>query len=258
MTEDEAVESLSRLGLRTYEARVFVALHRLGTGTASDVSEIADVPRSQVYGAAEGLEERGLVEVQQSSPTKYRPVGLEEARRRLSREMRTEMDRAIESIADVQGSHEGTEPGTESVWTVEGGDAIRDRVLDLIGEATHRIIYATDDPERLDPRIADALEARAGEGIDVIGVTADEEVDDRFRSLDGLTPFRVPEALTPEISTGRALLVDRDAVLLSVLDTDYLPEATQETAIWGSGTDFSRVLVALLEEWMQNTYGLRE
>jgi len=59
-----AVEQLTALGLSTYAARTFVALVSLGKGTAQDVSEIADVPRTRVYDAVEELRERGLVDVQ--------------------------------------------------------------------------------------------------------------------------------------------------------------------------------------------------
>ncbi|HET7324565.1 MAG TPA: helix-turn-helix domain-containing protein, partial [Halococcus sp.] len=61
MTEkDDAIAALKRLGLSSYEAQVFVALQRISRGSARDIDRVTDVPRSQVYGAAEQLEERGL------------------------------------------------------------------------------------------------------------------------------------------------------------------------------------------------------
>ena len=56
-----AVEQLKALGLSTYAARTFVALVSLGEGTAPDVSEVADVPRTRVYDAADELRDRGPV-----------------------------------------------------------------------------------------------------------------------------------------------------------------------------------------------------
>ncbi len=58
MDESDAIEALEELGLSNYEAKVFVALQRLGTGTARDIHQATDVPRSQVYGAAESLQEQ--------------------------------------------------------------------------------------------------------------------------------------------------------------------------------------------------------
>ena len=53
--ETAARTALERLGLSTYEAGVFVALEKLGRGTAREIAEATDVPRSQVYGAAEHI-----------------------------------------------------------------------------------------------------------------------------------------------------------------------------------------------------------
>jgi HTH-type transcriptional regulator, sugar sensing transcriptional regulator len=83
MNEDDAIDALESLGLSNYEAKVFVALQKLGTGTARDIHGVTDVPRSQVYGAAENLQQRGLVEVQQSKPLQYRPVSLNAAKSHL-------------------------------------------------------------------------------------------------------------------------------------------------------------------------------
>gem|GEM_PF-5947049 len=43
-----AIEQLKTLGLTTYGARTFVALHEIDGGTAKDVAAIADVPRTRV------------------------------------------------------------------------------------------------------------------------------------------------------------------------------------------------------------------
>ena len=78
-TLDEAVTALQELGLKEYEAQCFVGLSRLSSGTAKQLSEITDVPRTRVYDAIRLLEAQGLVEVQHSSPQRFRAVPLEEA-----------------------------------------------------------------------------------------------------------------------------------------------------------------------------------
>lgn len=45
MNEYEAVEALKGSELTAYEAKVFIALQQLGTGSARDVAQIVDVPR---------------------------------------------------------------------------------------------------------------------------------------------------------------------------------------------------------------------
>lgn len=70
---DQAVQGLEHLGLKEYEAKSFVALTRLPSGTAEDISKISDVPRTRVYDAVRVLEAKGLVEVQHSNPSSFAP-----------------------------------------------------------------------------------------------------------------------------------------------------------------------------------------
>jgi len=158
MNDEDAVGALKRLGLSTYEARVFVALQKLGTGTASEVADIADVPRSQVYGAAEDLEGRGLVDVEQSNPTRYRPVGVEEARERLYRQLRSESDAAFDYLESVREEYGATEE-SESIWTVRGDANVVSRTAQLVESADDHVVYGTDDVSQLEPAVRDALAA---------------------------------------------------------------------------------------------------
>lgn len=72
-----AIEQLEQFGLSAYAARTFVALVTLGTGTAKDVSQVSDVPRTRVYDAIDELHDRGLVDVQQSSPQEFWAISSE-------------------------------------------------------------------------------------------------------------------------------------------------------------------------------------
>ena len=48
--------------MKEYEAQCFVGLSRLSSGTAKQLSEITDVPRTRVYDAIRLLEVQGLVD----------------------------------------------------------------------------------------------------------------------------------------------------------------------------------------------------
>ncbi|PSQ46397.1 hypothetical protein BRD15_09160 [Halobacteriales archaeon SW_6_65_15] len=60
---EAAIDALEQLGLTEYEARCFVALTRLPHGTAKEVGQVADIPRSRVYETMDRLQDRGLVDV---------------------------------------------------------------------------------------------------------------------------------------------------------------------------------------------------
>src|SRR6056297_2335517 len=77
--QTRAIDLLQELGLKEYEAKSFVALARRQHGTAKDISETSDVPRTRVYDAVRVLESKGLVETQHSNPQVFRAVSIDEA-----------------------------------------------------------------------------------------------------------------------------------------------------------------------------------
>jgi len=243
--ESEAVEALQRLGLSKYEAGVFVALERLGTGTARDVDRMTDVPRSQVYGAAEDLEERGLVEVQQSNPIQYRAVPLEEARETLAERFEREQERAFEYLERARQGAGHADEHQEGVWTVHGRDNVSSRIRQTVADAEESVLYASG-PDLLDDEVAAALCERADD-IDVWVCTAhvdDPALVEAFAdSAVTLAPF--PDDPTDD-AAGRLLAVDGHTILLSVLGGEELPGVRKETAIWSADTGIATVLLELL------------
>ena len=240
-SEGEAVEAFERLGLTSYEAKVFIALHRLGAGTARDVADVTDVPRSQVYSVAESLEERGLVETQQSNPIRYRPVSLEEGQRILEERFERERERAFDYVDSVK-QEATTEETQEDIWTVRSRDRVDDRVVDLVSQATDKIVIGARLPELVTEPIERALEERAAAGVSVLAISRDEDIRERLGAIEGATVETPPPYREGDQRSGRIVIVDDDGILLSVLDDDG-----SETAIWSSGSLFASVLIQLIE-----------
>lgn len=233
----DPIEALEQLGIPNYEARVFVALQKLGTGSAKEVSSVADVPRSQVYGAAESLETRGLLEIQESTPKTYRPVTLDEAHDRLRERFERTREQAFDYLETVQNERADRAETEAGVWRLTGTAAIDDRTAELLEEATDRIVYGTNDPIPLSATIRNRLEKRAAAGVTVIVLTDDDALERRFSDVEV-----IPPAITGGAQAGRLLVVDDDTILMSVADGDA------ETAIWSARSGFGRVLVPLVED----------
>ncbi len=253
MDDEAAVEGLTKLGLTTYEARVFLALQKLGTASASEVSEVADVPRSQVYGAAERLEERGLVETRQSTPTVYRPVALEQARTRLLDRLAETGAETFEYLDAVRDSRAETEQ-SEAIWLVKGSEAVTSRVVELVEIAEDRVLYAAPDPSMLQADVVEALEAARDGGRTVIVASSNAAVREAAREY-GFDTYRVPDERNPDVGSARVLLVDRRTMLLSVFSSTEVAEGTQEVAFWSVDSAFAAVLLGFLEEWFADPFG---
>lgn len=247
MQDDDAIEGLKQLGLTTYQARVFLALQKLGSGTASETSETADVPRSQVYGAAEELEADGLVETRQSTPTVYRPVPLTQARRQLLDRLAHTGEQTFEYLETVQNS-QADEERTESIWLIHDTDAISSRSMSIVENATDQVVYGAADPGLLDEQILSALEQADQRGVDVVVASANPVV---LEALPGsLDRFSVPEERDLDVDTGRLLLADGETILMSTLQEEQDEDDDQEVAFWTTDNSFAGMLTQLSSAWL--------
>lgn len=246
-SRDEAVttsvEQLKALGLSTYAARTYVALVRLGEGTAKDVHSVSDVPRTRVYDAVEELQDGGLVDVQHSSPKRFWPISVETT----ARHFKEEYDYRIDTLTDALDALSTKERSNEQrgVWTVTGREAVTERVADFVRTADDEIVYMT------------VEDLRSGEIIESLATASDRGVTIKLAEMADITEERLQEDL-PEAEVfesiwnwddtpaGRLLMVDQEKTLVSVLvegDGDHPPELRDETAIWGAGPKNSLVVV---------------
>ena len=238
---EAAVERLRALGLSAYAARTFVALVALGEGSAQDVSEVADVPRTRVYDAAEELRQESLVDVYQSSPKRFHPVSIETAGRRFDRKYRDHVRSLTVALRVVEPASAPVDQ--HGVWTVTGGEAVTDRVLNSVRTADETVAFATAE-DLLTDGVVEALRSATDRGVRVRLVEPSRPSDRAVRdAVPGAEPF---ESLWDwhEIPVGRLLIVDGQWTLVSVLATgDESPPVPDETAIWGSGDENGLVAV---------------
>ena len=246
MSEREAVDALRTLGLSNYEAQVFVALQKLGGGTAQEVSQISEVPRSQVYGAADDLADRGLVEVVEASPKAYRPVALSTARELLTDRLERETSRAFDRLESLRTT-EVDHGDDRDVSVLRGQQPIDDRIAALVRGADNTVVFVSPAAASTTPDIAAALREAGAGGVDVTVVTADDSLEDRF-GADHVTVFVMSED-NPADFAGRALMVDDRTVLLAV-DTE--DEPVDEEALWSGDSRIGRILAAFMRSGMES------
>jgi len=251
MSTQDAVDALKRLGLSNYEARVFVALQRPGVGTAQEISDASEVPRSQVYGAADDLVERGLVELVASSPKEYQPVSLDAAREQLSDRLAYEQDRAFENLAELRT--EERDSGGGAVATLRGRQPIDDRIADLLQTAERRIVFVAPESRSLPESLARILRERSRAGISVVVVTA--HASERERFADSPVRVFVMDEDNPGDFAGRALMIDERTVLLSATTDDTVGEEAMWTAESSIGRILAQFMQSGIDSGMERTGG---
>lgn len=187
----DAVELLQQLGLKAYEARSFVTLTRLPAGTAKDIAELSEVPRTRVYDAIRALESKGLVEIQHTNPQVFRAVSIDEAAETLQRAYTSRTEALVETLATLESiSPPGDDPTVEhEVWALTGATSIGNRTRGLIDDATDEVILiigsdgvATDD-------LFERLRAATDRGVSVVVGSDDTLVDTICEALPEAAVF---------------------------------------------------------------------
>ncbi len=243
----EAVDVLQQLGLKEYEARCFVGLSQLSAGTAKKLSEMTDVPRTRVYDAVRVLEAQGLVEIQHSSPQRFRAVSLSEATETLRHQYDARVDRLHNALEDVQLSDPHEESSIQEVWSMTGSTAIENRTDKLLRGAQSEIVLVIADESLLTDRLITKLNG-TDEEIDLLVGAVSESVKTQVEELipqattfvSGLEWLREGYADTGETAIGRLVLIDRSTILVSSI----VPSTGEEHAIFGEGFGNGLVVIA--------------
>ena len=245
-SSEVAVEGLQQLGLKKYEAEVFVGLSRIGIGTAKDISEVTDVPRTRVYDSIRVLKADGMVEVQHSSPKRFRAVPVDEA----TKTLRNRYDSEIEKIETVLKNIDRVEPNDKSsqeVWSLSNSKSIDSRTDQLMEAATEEVVLVIGHESVLTDSILDSLN-KVGDNVDLfVGAMSEEirkKVESRVhsaRTFDSDLGWLQDRGPVEEgVSVGRLLLTDRATTLVSSVDS----ETMEEKAVVGEGFENGIVVIA--------------
>jgi len=248
MTDDEttreAISLLQDLGLQEYEARCFIALNKLPSGTAKEIHEISEVPRTRVYDAIRVLESQGLVEVRHSSPQMYRAVTIDEA----TQTLRQKYDDRIEMLethlknTEVQDVEE--DDHVQEVWSLTGHDAIESRTIDLVREAESEIALLVVDEGILSETLFDSLRTAVDQDLSIVLGGQTERITETLGTelsatrvfetgLDWLTGT----ASGDEVAISRILLIDRETLLIGSYYPNTADGRAKEQAIFARGLE---------------------
>jgi len=249
--QEHAVELLQQLGLKEYEARAFVALTRRKRGTAKEISETSDVPRTRVYDAIRVLESKGLVETQHTNPQVFRAVPIDEAVASLEAEYRERTESLRKSLGSLEVvDTDASEDVTHEVWALSGGQGITSRTRRLIDEAEQECVLIIGHENVFTDRLASRLRAAHERGVDVVVGTITEDLRDTVRDalpdvesfVSGLEWLRQSALPGDETEISRLLLVDGETILVSSF-TASMDGRTHEKGVFGRGFDNGLVTI---------------
>ena len=100
--DKETLAVLQRLGLNQYESKTYLALASSRARTATELSDVANIPRPRVYDVLTKLEKKGFIVTQPGRPAKYAAVPVSAAIGTLKRERKETLERGISELDNLE------------------------------------------------------------------------------------------------------------------------------------------------------------
>ncbi len=210
---EDAAGPLTQMGLTGYEAKVLVALLKLGRSTVREIYPICGVPRSAVYGVLERLRAKGLVHVASTRPTSYVSVSPAEVMEIMESDFERKKEGAFEVLSAIHTAPTRVQD-EEEVWLLNDTESIVRMSRKLILSSKKEILLGVY-PQRLAVLKNDIL-VRAIDGASVSLIAKDEaDIPPDLRKSVNIVKFRNPErfAAMPELSL---IIADGSSILFSM------------------------------------------
>jgi len=128
---------LQALGLTENECKAYLALLKLGTCTAVQISRESHLQRTEIYPLMAGLVSKGLVEETVDRPKRYRPVNVKHALPRFAVKIRSRVDAIAKESEQLAAELEGLSTRTkqtaqEEIRIIYGPQSARAHLLESI------------------------------------------------------------------------------------------------------------------------------
>jgi sugar-specific transcriptional regulator TrmB len=163
----EVSGTLARIGLSEYESRGYIALVAMGQCSATDVADIAQIPRTSSYKVMRSLEEKGLATAKQGRPRSFAPVPPNEVVDNLTADLRSTFAK-IEAVRDIL-SERGV---PQLVYTIMGRDRVVDKIGEMLDRSESRFVISSPSIAEIRRRLGRKFASAISRGVHVTIITS--------------------------------------------------------------------------------------
>ncbi len=165
----QIVSQLKELGLSTHEALAYTTLLTKPNMTANALCTETKIPDSKIYYALDSLSKKGMVAIQQSTPSIYRAIAPNEAITNLKQQLKDQLDQKIKQadtltrkLIPLYDSAEKPEE-LEIAYIIRGQKSIVNRLKNMIQNSKREITVFMTLPEivkEIQPALKEAKDKR--------------------------------------------------------------------------------------------------
>jgi len=217
------------------------------------VSYASEVPRARVYDSMEELEDRGIVDVGNTSPRRFRAADVGEVVDILRRSYGRRLDCFEDHLQRLEPPDDADDDG--SVWMTEGDDEVSERAEGLIRSAEDELLLAVAVQGLLTEDVRGALVDAAKHGVAITAGSPSGEIRSTLGEL-------LPEADVRETWTwweshpiqpgaiSAIVMVDGRSLLVSADVETALPGVRKHRALWTNSE--TAPLVGMMRPLLEN------
>jgi len=253
---DKAIETLINLGLTVLQAKVYLALAKLGTSTSRAAAKEAKVASQDVYRILSELQETGLVEKVIAKPNIYHAMPLSKGlsmllqrRKTLTRQLEKTANRISKDFDCILHAAEKTDVG--SFVLIQKEEPIKSKAFELLDTAqvSLELMHDTRDSVAYGElyNIGQKLSAKEVKVRDIVSKSNQNlQVTKAFSSLIQKHPsFQVRYIDVP--APAKLIIKDSKEVLVS---TTIKSNALLPAFLWSDNP----ILVKIVQQWFSNIW----
>jgi len=181
----ELINGLKAFNLTDYEAKAYIALASLGTASVTEVSQICDVPRSNLYSVLESLNEKGFVDVQRGRPVLFKAVNpekaLDDAEKELIEKVKKAKDSVVKKIKNFKGKETDIVPAL--IWGIKGYSNVLAKIHEMVKKSRTEIMINVPDISIFDEKMYEELKKANERGVKVRMAVEKRGNIDKFRDI---------------------------------------------------------------------------
>jgi len=163
------INGLKTFNLTDYEAKAYIALSSLGTASVTEVSQICDVPRSNLYSALESLNKKGFVDVQKGRPVLFKAVSpdkaLEDAEKAMASKMKKSKEEVVRKIGEFKGKESDIVPAL--IWGIKGYNSVLSKIQEMVKKSKTEIMINVPDVSIFDEKVYEELKRANERGVKI-------------------------------------------------------------------------------------------
>jgi sugar-specific transcriptional regulator TrmB len=254
------IDELTKLGLSTYEAKIYTTLITFGPKPASELGFFSGVPRPKVYSTIRTLEKKGLVMTMPTKPVRFSASSPERNLFPAIEKKRNEVTKCEEALQTLSIKYEARkyinsreDYDVKSIWPIYGRDAAIKQFSELTAETekTIRIITTQNGIIRLYKGQTDIIEAASLRGVTIKLLAPIGSKEKRL--LDELGEMLLAKPLKNNPSYFLAIFDSKNVLLVKIYPDDLNSNLGDDKGFWLENPSMAELEDILFEEIWSHT-----